>query len=117
MTSKPSRYKARVVPCSLIAASAISYLLWQHQPYSNLFPHLTISEYLPRKYYAHAMLLAPINFQTQGHLLVYGPAMLYSFYLASQVLTNHQFLALYLVNSLASAAITVYYERKKNMQF
>ncbi|CAD8052644.1 unnamed protein product [Paramecium sonneborni] len=117
LTRNSTNFKANFVPLTLVGTSLISFIAWSKLPYGQAFPHLTISEYVPKKSYFHSLILAPLNFQTNGHLSVYGPAMLYSFYQMSSILCNTQFLAFYLINSVICSSFTVYYEKKKSAEY
>lgn len=49
----------------------------------------------------------------EGNMIVYGPAMVYSLFLCSRVMSQKHIALLFATNALLTAGVTFYYERNK----
>jgi len=96
-------------PVFLSLTSLFLYHLWTTCPYAVIYKHATISEYITKKHYYHAIFLGSLSFQTIGHFIVYYPIMLYSFVLLSKFFKQKHYIALFLTNSLLTTAATFYF--------
>lgn len=103
-------------PIGLILASLGIYEGWRYLPYGTMVSHFTISENINQNNYFHAIFLAPLSFQTTGHMVLYFPLMCAGLLLNSKILNSRKILLLYLSNSVLCTGSTYYYEKKYKNQ-
>lgn len=100
-----------VLPGILIFGSLAIYVGWNRLPYGKMFPHFTVSEYVNQKGHLHAVFLAPLSFQTTGHLLIYLPLMAYGLLRNAKLLSSGYLLLFYGLNSVISTGVVYAYEK------
>jgi len=115
-TKSKSSTKNLLIPGILIFGSLIIYQGWRSLPYSQMFPHFTISEYVNQKYHLHAVFLAPLSFQTTGHVFVYFPLMAYGIIRNATLFSPGSLLLFYCLNSMISTMVVYAYEKKYKQQ-
>ncbi|KAL4479501.1 hypothetical protein ABPG72_011823 [Tetrahymena utriculariae] len=101
-------------PLLLIFFTLFIYYQWETIPYNAVFKHATISEYIPKEQYYHAIFTSALSMMNQGSLIVYGPALLYSLYLCGLYMRQRHMFYLFASNALVTCGITFFYERNKN---
>lgn len=58
-------------------AGWLIHYLWNHVPYSVVYKHFTVSEYVNRKFFLHSPLLANLSNIESRDYLMYFPTLLY----------------------------------------
>ena len=110
-SKKKFSFERVFVPGILICGSILIFQGWKYLPYSEMFPHFTLSEYVNQKNHYHAIFLSPISFQTTGHFLIYFPLMAYGLLLNSKKLSSRNLLIFYALNCLLSTLAVYTYEK------